>query len=610
MIASPAGEGEAPFRLPASSDEWLRVRAEICCRGRHLTVDKGALGTPAPRQVGETLFRTLFAGQVGILFAESRGAVFPREQGLRLRLRFRLDPADPRLTILHGLPWELLCEPDNRDFLALSRRTPVVRSLDVPRPLLPLPLPAGLRILVAMADSPGHPLDLQRERRHLQEAWAGSHGVEVIDLQSVGIAGLREALLTSPIHILHLMGHGEIDPDTNAGALVFTGLDGSRLPVTGETLAQVLKDFPGLRLVFLNACDTSRIPAGTEPDPFAGVATALVLGGTPAVVAMQLPIADDAAIAFSRTVYGRLAQGDPLDAAVTEGRHAIHALHPDSADWAIPVLFTRIPDGRIFVPSAVEPSPARNRHRAWPIRLPSLRLLAFGALLLALAGLATFLVRALAPPSPIERAWMGSFWVARYEVTNREFLHFVEQRPRWRRDRIPRELHDGEYLVHWISPTEYPAGLANHPVTRVSWFAAQAFCNWAGGKLPTTGEWQKAAHTSEGEYPWGPPAVNGPARLNFCDVSCKGEHRGMEPELDDGYPGTAPVTAFSAGQTREKVYNLSGNVWEWGLNASGAERVTLGGSYSATLEECTTDPPLWTDAKLCAADGGFRCVWD
>jgi hypothetical protein len=614
VLASPAGEGEAPFRLPASSDEWLRVRTDFC-RGRHLAADQGTSGTPSPRQVGEMLFRALFAGQAGLLFAQSRGIVAQHGQGLRVRLRFRLDPADPRLILLHGLAWELLCDPDTRDFLALSRRTPVVRSLDVPRPLLPLPLPTGLRILVAMAEAPGHPLDLQSERHHIQEAWAGIPGVELLDLDRAGIETLRAALLKAPVHILHLMGHGEVDPATSSGGLIFTGPDGARLPVTGETLAHVLKDIPDLRLVFLNACDTGRIPAGTEPDPFSGVATALVLGGVPAVVAMQLPVADDAAIAFSRTVYSRLAQGDSIEAAVTEGRHTIHALHPDTAEWAIPVLFTRIFDGRIFTHSAA-PVPERNRkeprRRAWPLRFPAPRLLGIGALLLALAGSVAFVLHKPAPPISLERVALGGFSIARYEVSNRELLRFVEENPQWRRDRIRKAHQDDDYLAHWISPTEYPPGLADHPATRVSWFAAEAFCKWAGGELPTQEEWQKAAHTAEGVYPWGPPAASGPARLNFCDVSCQGEQRSVNPrspELNDRYPGTAPVTAFPEGQTREGVFNLSGNVWEWCLNASETERVTMGGSYSATFEECTTDEPSWEAASLCAPDGGFRCVW-
>ncbi|HBL26665.1 MAG TPA: hypothetical protein DD490_07510 [Acidobacteria bacterium] len=621
VLASPAGEGEAPFRLPAASAEWLRTRADLC-RGRHLSVDQGAPGTPAPRQVGEALFRTLFAGQVGLLFAESRGTLSPQGEGLRLRLRFRLDPADPRLTLLHGLPWELLCEPETRDFLALSRRTPVVRSLDVPRAVPPLPPPSELRLLVAMADAPGHPLDLQRERRLLEKAWAGVPGIEILDLARTGIAALRETLLAAPVHVLHLMGHGEIDPATQAGTLVFTGPEGSPLAVTGETLAHLLKDFPALRLVFLNACDTGRVAAGPETDPFSGVATALVLGGIPAVVAMQLPVADTAAIAFSRTVYERLALGDPLDAAVTEGRQAIHALYPDTAEWAIPILFTRIADGRIFAPGSATPPPAappeaaaarlpRPLRRPW-LPFPRARWLAAEAFLLALAVLLLFVHKTPDPPLQIERVWLGSFWIARYEVSNRELLRFVEQNPQWRRDRIPREFQDGDYLLHWTSPIAYSSGISDHPATHVSWHAAQAFCRWAGGELPTRDEWQRAAHAADTAYPWGPADLSGPARMNFCDVACRGDQRSVNPrtpELNDLHPGTAPVTAFPGGRTREGVFNLSGNVWEWCLDASSTERVTMGGSYSATFEECTTTEPSWEPPNLCAADGGFRCVW-
>jgi formylglycine-generating enzyme required for sulfatase activity len=231
---------------------------------------------------------------------------------------------------------------------------------------------------------------------------------------------------------------------------------------------------------------------------------------------------------------------------------------------------------------------------------------------LALAALIFLIRQASERPIPIERAPLSGFSIARYEVSNREFLRFVEQNPGWRRDRIDPELHDGDYLGHWISPTAYPPGLADHPVTRVPWHAARAFCAWAGGDLPTRDEWQRAAHAAESVYPWGPADLSGPARMNFCDSACEGAQRSVNPrspELNDRYPGTAPVTAFPGGRTREGVFNLSGNVWEWCLDASAEERVTMGGSYSATFEECTTDEPAWEPARLCAPDGGFRCVW-
>ncbi|MDP9122869.1 MAG: hypothetical protein M3O15_16120 [Acidobacteriota bacterium] len=53
-----------------------------------------------------------------------------------------------------------------------------------------------------------------------------------------------------------------------------------------------------------------------------------------------------------------------------------------------------------------------------------------------------------------------------------------------------------------------------------------------------------------------------------------------------------------------------GPVWEWCAGASGDQRVTMGGSYLSTFEECSTDKPGWENARLCAPDGGFRCVWD
>ncbi len=73
------------------------------------------------------------------------------------------------------------------------------------------------------------------------------------------------------------------------------------------------------------------------------------LGGVPAVVAMQRPISDRAAIGFSTAFYRHLARGDSLDIALTEGRQAIHSVRSDTCEWATPVLFLRLPEGNVFV---------------------------------------------------------------------------------------------------------------------------------------------------------------------------------------------------------------------------------------------------------------------
>jgi hypothetical protein len=617
VLASPAGQGEGSFQPPWSAREWPRIRAGLERALRHLDIAEESAAPIEPRAAGEALFRALFSGQVGTLWARSLGAVADR--GLRIQIRLKLEAPGPPL--LDSFPWELLYQPDTRDFLALSRVTPVVRFLEVPRPVSPLRLPAVLRILAVIAEAPKlGPLDLERERREIEAAWGDGPGVEIVFLKEARPEALRRALLEGDIHVLHFMGHGALDRSTGQGVLFFER-GGVPDPVPGESLATLLKDVKTLRLVFLNACETAQTPDGDGRDPFAGVASALVLGGVPAVIAMQLPISDPAAIAFSRTVYLRLADGDPVDAAVTEGRLAIYTAAPGTMEWAIPVLFTRVADGRIFQRRSSRPQdtvtrpvalpPRRfSRIEGWTERL-GLRWRAAGAVLslVLLILLALFFNDHLPRPArkpDLESVQMGTFRIARYEVTQSAFQQFVLANPEWRRGRVPATEQDGDYLKDWISWREPPHGLAGYPVTRVSWPAAEAFCNWVGGRLPTQKEWQVAAHTAERRFPWkGPSEPDG--RLNFCDQSCGQKHR--DPQHNDDYQETAPVTAFPDGATPEGVFNLSGNVWEWCENASGAKRVTLGGSYLSMFQECSTDKPTDEDATLCAPDGGFRCVW-
>jgi ribosomal protein L32 len=74
----------------------------------------------------------------------------------------------------------------------------------------------------------------------------------------------------------------------------------------------------------------------------------MVMAGIPAVVAMQFPISDEAAILFSGTFYPLLAQGDPVDVAVAEGRRAIRLGNSSTMEWGTPVLFMRAPNGRLW----------------------------------------------------------------------------------------------------------------------------------------------------------------------------------------------------------------------------------------------------------------------
>lgn len=355
ILSSPAGEGAGRFRLPFDNAQVEGARRAFrgAARGTQIhpnpACEPGGPGVKTLGDLGGALFRSLFDGEVRSLYDQSLGKVSERpNSGLRIKLK--LDPREPELARLAGLPWEYLCREETGDFLSLSRLTPVVRYLDVPRSTAPITVRPPLRILVVFSSpSAMEPLDLEKERENIGRACGARQGVEIDFLEQPDSSSLRSALLAKTYHALHFMGHGGFDSISGEGVLYFCSPNGGAEPVSGRELATRLKDIPSLGLIFLNACETARFSAQSV-SPYSGVATALVLGGVRAVVAMQFPISDRAAIAFSTTFYQRLSTGDPLDAAMAEGRQAVLSAAPDLFEWGTPVLFLRVPDATVFTP--------------------------------------------------------------------------------------------------------------------------------------------------------------------------------------------------------------------------------------------------------------------
>lgn len=155
------------------------------------------------------------------------------------------------------------------------------------------------------------------------------------------------------------------------------------------------------------------------------------------------------------------------------------------------------------------------------------------------ASVATPSLDAAAQPVP-------PFRLAVRQVTNAEFLEFVRARPEWRRGHVPGRLADEGYLTHWAGPEALGDALPDAPVTRVSWFAAQAYARWRGQRLPTEAEWELAAAASE----------------TARDARQDPEHRRRilewyaSPKAPLRAAGSGPANAWG-------VRDLHGLVWEW-----------------------------------------------
>jgi CHAT domain len=371
LVASPVGDGRGRFRLPFSNGdlisalEGLRRTPTAGSLSRNLLLDNESSDYDEPLEpgdIGDALFQALFSGKVLALYQRSLGSLL-RQASKGLRIRLHLDPGLTGLIPVCNLPWEFLCQ-DKENFLSLDQARSIVRYLRVDQPTELVPLERPLRVLVAMSSPEGlEELDLRTERQLIQSALANVDDVEIEFLERADVASLVRLMEAKPYHVLHYMGHGDYAPESGEGALLFESPSGRPHPVTGEVFATLCQASNRPAVIVLNACDTARSAPATALDPFAGVAVALVKSGFLAVVAMQFPITDSAALAFCGGLYRRLAVGDSLESAVSEGRRSIFASDPESKEWATPVLFMRSSDSYVFDLSRVPISEKRAARR-------------------------------------------------------------------------------------------------------------------------------------------------------------------------------------------------------------------------------------------------------
>lgn len=331
LASSPlCGEGSERFTLPFDEAEVMVLLASF---------DRAAYKL---QSFGQRLFDALFVGEVRDCWQNSVSAAAQQSAALRIRLNLSDTPE------LVKLPWEYLYDSATNRFLAQTVQTPLVRYLDLPKPIPVLAAPSPLCILVLIASpSDLQTLDVEREWNNLKSAMADleARGTIVVErLDDATLVTLQKKLRRQHYHILHFIGHGAFDEDRQEGVLVLEDKTGKGQMMTGKTLGVLLHNYPSLRLVVLNSCDGARAVA---TNAFAGVAQQLVQQEVPAVIAMQFALSDEAANHFSHTFYAALADHYGVDSALTEARVAM-AAEDGNAEWGAPVLYLRAPDAHLF----------------------------------------------------------------------------------------------------------------------------------------------------------------------------------------------------------------------------------------------------------------------
>lgn len=332
VIESPAGEEIGLLRLNPQDGELKNALALI---------ENRAMDGATLAQIGNYLFEELFAEPVRSLYRDSLAMV--RQNQSRLRLRLRLEAPE-----LAALPWEYLHDPEENRFLAVSGEIALLRFIPLRLPARPIAVTPPLRVLVVISNPQGVPrLDVARELAIISEALAESVGLGLMELHFVEravVAEINQAMRTVQPHVFHFIGHGHFDGER--ASVLLEDEDGQAKPIDELLFREFFEGCKETRLAFLNACQSA---ATSSSRPLAGLAPNLLHGNLSAVIAMQYPITDAAALIFSREFYRSLAAGRPVDVAVSEARKGIFIeLGADQPDWGIPVLFLRAKDGQIF----------------------------------------------------------------------------------------------------------------------------------------------------------------------------------------------------------------------------------------------------------------------
>ena len=199
--------------------------------------------------------------------------------------------------------------------------------------------------------------------------------------------------------------------------------------------------------------------------------------------------------------------------------------------------------------------------------------------------------------APVHEVDLPAFEIDQLEVINADFAQFVEATG------YQTDAEKEGRSKNWRDDAE---GKDNHPVVRVSWNDAVAYCEWLGKRLPTEAEWEKAARGTDGRtYPWGDEWDSSKANVK-----------------ETGLRGTAAVGSFGTGVSPYGVEDMAGNVWEWTADwyepypgsTYDSEyfgqkfQVVRGGGWFEMADAVRTTNRDLTSPTAANDDIGFRCT--
>jgi formylglycine-generating enzyme required for sulfatase activity len=166
--------------------------------------------------------------------------------------------------------------------------------------------------------------------------------------------------------------------------------------------------------------------------------------------------------------------------------------------------------------------------------------------------------------TPQHNVYLTAYQIGKYEITNIQYKVFMDaggysNSCYWTVDGWTWRTENGITSPAYWSSGRYNSGTAYpvYPVTCISWYEADAFCRWAGGRLPTEAEWEKAARGTDSSncWPWG-----GAWDSTVCNAGCGFIYPDAYP---DTFTYSSPVGCFNAGVSVYGVYDMAGNIYEW-----------------------------------------------